>query len=163
MCGFEFDRSETRCEHGCPLGAYCNLVSCPNCDYEFPDRPHRTSWLWKLLRKKDPDPLFPHGVKPASDLPAGEAAEIVCLGATRGSRFNALTVYGLEPGAKITIIQQHPSCVIRIDETELALDRDIARDILVRTADGSDSAAASQRSPRPDYVEESATAPNGPP
>jgi hypothetical protein len=30
------------------------------------------------------------------------------------------------------MIQQRPSCVIRIDETELALDPEIAEDVLVR-------------------------------
>jgi Fe2+ transport system protein FeoA len=133
MCGFEFDRTDTRCEHGCPLGAFCNLVSCPNCDYEFPDRPQRTSWLWRLLRRKDPDPLFPEGVQSAASLAPGESAEVVCLGSSRSPRYSALAVYGLVAGAEITLIQRRPSCVIRIDETELALDPEIAEEILVRT------------------------------
>ena len=134
MCGFEFDRSDTKCQHGCPLGAFCNLVSCPNCNYEFPDRPQRTSWLWRLLRRKDPDPLYPEGVQTASNLRPGDKAEVVCLGSGGSSRYSALTVYGLVPGAVITLVQRQPSCVIRIDETELALDTEIADDILVRTA-----------------------------
>ena len=134
MCGFEFDRSDTICQHGCPLGAFCNLVSCPNCSYEFPDRPQRTSWLWRLLRRKDPDPLYPEGVLPASRLRPGETAEVVCLGSSASPRYSALTIYGLEPGAEITLVQRQPSCVIRVDETELALDTEIADEILVRTA-----------------------------
>jgi len=132
MCGFEFDRTDTVCAHGCPLGSFCNLVSCPNCDYEFPDRPQRTSWLWRLLRKKEPDNLLPKDVIPASHLRSGEDAEVVCLGSSKSPRYSALTVFGLEPGASITMIQQRPSCVIRIDETELALDTEIAGEILVR-------------------------------
>lgn len=133
MCGFEFERTDTRCEHGCPLGAYCNLVSCPNCDYEFPDRPQRTSWLWRLLRRKEPDPPLPEGIMPASQMLPGTTAEVVCLGAGQLDGSGALSVYGLEPGAEIELIQQRPSCVIRIDETELAMDREIAEGILVKS------------------------------
>ena len=132
MCGFEFDRGDTRCEHGCPLGAFCNLVACPNCDYEFPDRPRRTSWLARLLKLKDPDPLLPPGVKTAADLHPGDTADVVCLGSSKSPRYSSLAIYGLESGAKISVIQQHPSCVIHVDETELAIDRQIAQEILVR-------------------------------
>jgi Fe2+ transport system protein FeoA len=107
-------------------------VSCPNCDYEFPDKPQRTSWLWRLLRRKEPDSLLPQNVITASHLQSGEQAEVVCLGSSKSPRYSALTVYGIEPGATITMIQQRPSCVIRIDETELALDPEIAQEILVR-------------------------------
>jgi Fe2+ transport system protein FeoA len=41
-------------------------------------------------------------------------------------------VYGLGPDAEITLVQHQPACVIRIGETELAIDSDIARDILVQ-------------------------------
>jgi Fe2+ transport system protein FeoA len=41
-------------------------------------------------------------------------------------------VFGLGPDAEITLVQRQPACVIRIGETELALDPDIARDILVQ-------------------------------
>jgi Fe2+ transport system protein FeoA len=46
-------------------------------------------------------------------------------------------VYGLGPDAEITLVQHQPACVIRIGETELAIDSDIARDILVQPLDGS--------------------------
>jgi Fe2+ transport system protein FeoA len=39
------------------------------------------------------------------------------------------------PGAEVTLIQRRPACVVKIGETELALDPEIAADLLVRPAD----------------------------
>lgn len=96
-------------------------AACPMCGFEFDRRDTHC-----------PDPMLPDGVQSASDLRLGDRAEVVCLGSSKIPRHSALIVYGLEPGAEITLIQNHPSCVLRIDETELALDREIAKEILVR-------------------------------
>jgi Fe2+ transport system protein FeoA len=42
-----------------------------------------------------------------------------------------LTVFGLTPGTEITLLQRHPSFVLRVGETEVGLDKQIARQILV--------------------------------
>jgi Fe2+ transport system protein FeoA len=54
------------------------------------------------------------------------------------------------PGAELRIVQQQPACVIRVGETELALDREIAREILVEPAE--------MEGDRPQLVGEPATA-----
>lgn len=132
LCGFEFARTDTLCHHGCPLGAMCHLVRCPNCAYEHPDHPAAGSWLDRLLgRSTRPARCLPETVCPAGDLEPGERASVVCAGSSGGSRERALTVFGLAPGAEIEIVQQRPACVVRIGETELALDPEIARQILV--------------------------------
>ena len=98
MCGYEFDRDDTLCGHGCPLGSLCNLVRCSNCEYEFPDAPRRRSWLRKLLsRSKRPERL-PPDVRAVSELAAGEAATVVCLGERNGSRYGTLSVFGIVAG-----------------------------------------------------------------
>jgi Fe2+ transport system protein FeoA len=61
----------------------------------------------------------------------GERAKVLCLGGGSSSRNNSLAVFGLVPGAEVTVVQQRPSCVLRVGETELALDTEIASDILV--------------------------------
>ena len=53
LCGFEFQRADSLCKHGCPLGAACTLARCPQCEYEFPERLPGTSWLRRLFRKED--------------------------------------------------------------------------------------------------------------
>ncbi len=133
LCGFEFDREDTLCSHGCPLGPVCNLLRCPSCEYEFPETPRRVSWLRKLLGRRDEGPSrLPADVRRATELPSGARAEILCLGDTRSPRQDRLGAFGVVPGAEITLVQRQPACVIRIGETELALDREIADEILVR-------------------------------
>jgi len=135
MCGYEFDRDDTLCGHGCPLGSLCNLVRCSNCEYEFPDAPRRRSWLKKLLSRSTRPARLPPDVRAVSTLAPGEAATVVCLGERNGSRYGTLSVFGIVAGAEVTLIQRRPACVVKIGETELALDPEIAADLLVRPAD----------------------------
>jgi len=110
----------------------CNLICCPSCGYEFPERPSGDSWLKRLLgRQTEPAISLPEGVVAASELEPGDRARLVCMGLSTGTRERSLTSFGLVPGAEVEIVQQRPACVIRIDETELALDREIANEILV--------------------------------
>ena len=132
LCGFEFEKLDTLCSHGCPLGGSCNFVRCPGCQYEFLEKPRKVSWLKRLLGKEPVDePPLPEGVVPLKELKRGEVARVICLGGDNGSRHNTLAVFGLAAEAEITLIQQLPSCVLRVGETELAVDPEIAKEILV--------------------------------
>lgn len=138
LCGFEFEKTDTLCAHGCPLGSLCHLVRCPACEYEFPETPPAVSFVRRLLRRRLPTVAgLPPGVRTAAELRPGQKATVLCLGSTVTDRHRTLTVYGLGPDAEITLVQHQPACVIRIGETELALDPDIARDILVQPLDAS--------------------------
>lgn len=132
LCGLGFERADTLCAHGCPLGAMCRLVRCPECGYEFPEAPEGASWWDRLLgrRTETPDPR-PEGVKALADLPDGTRARVVCLGARDTGRHGSLAVFGFVPGAEVTLLQRRPACVVKVDETELALDVEIAREVLV--------------------------------
>ncbi|MFQ5747196.1 MAG: FeoA family protein [Gemmatimonadota bacterium] len=135
MCGYEFEPADTLCAHGCPLGSLCRLSRCPNCEYEFPETPRAVSWLRRFLSRGRAAPeALPEGVRTAEELRSGEKATVLCCGASRSSRSDTLTVFGLVPGAEITLIQRRPACVLRVGETELALDPAIAREILVQPA-----------------------------
>lgn len=114
----------------------CNLVRCPSCHYEFAESYPRVSWLRRLLSRA-PVSLadnLPTEVQPVSELSFGTQAEVLCVGGSGNGRQDRLAVFGLAPGAEITVIQQTPSCVLKIDETELALDPEIAAQILVRVS-----------------------------
>jgi len=130
FCGFEFDKSDTLCHHGCPLGATCRLSRCPNCQYEFTESPPAVTWLRGLFRRKPADDLTERA-RSVRDLRRGERARVVCLGGGTPVKQNTLSVFGLVPGAEVELVQQYPSCVVRVGETELALDTEIARGILV--------------------------------
>ena len=132
LCGFEFEKLDTLCSHGCPLGGSCNFVRCPGCQYEFLEKPRKVSWLTRLLGREPVDePPLPEGVVPLKELKRGEVARVICLGGDNGSRHNTLAVFGFAADAEITLIQQRPSCVVKVGETELALDPEIAAEVLV--------------------------------
>lgn len=130
FCGFEFEPEDTLCRHGCPLRTTCGLIRCPGCDYEFPERPAPISWLGRLLRGRAAE--APCG-RTASlvDLEAGAAVEVVAVPAGDRRR-NTLAVFGLVPETTIILLQKRPACVIKVGETELALDPEVAAGILVR-------------------------------
>lgn len=132
FCGFEFEPEDTLCRHGCPLREACGLIRCPSCDFEFPERPAAVSWLGRILgRRRSREGRICDRVMTVGELEGGERAEVVGLTGRSGRR-NALSVFGLVPGSELTLIQRRPAFVLRIGETELALDEEIAREILVR-------------------------------
>ncbi len=131
LCGFEFEKRDTACAQGCPLGRFCKLVRCPNCQYEFTEQPEFIGLLRRILHR--PRPLAPRGdAISLPELHEGESSELVCLSCEHASRRSALAVYGLVPGSRVVLQQKRPSYVIRIGETELALEAEIAREILVK-------------------------------
>ena len=60
------------------------------------------------------------------------AACALVSGGRNGSRYSALAVFGLLERSEVTLVQRGRSCVLRIGETELALDLGIAEEILVQ-------------------------------
>jgi Fe2+ transport system protein FeoA len=66
---------------------------------------------------------------------AGETGVVVGVdaGTPRGERLFAL---GVTPGAVITVLQTFPGVVFRCDQTELVVERAIAREILIRRSEG---------------------------
>lgn len=129
LCGFGFEPEDALCAHGCPLRSHCGLVRCPACDYEFTEQPKRGSWLDRLLgRAPEPPTEAECEALSVDQLQAGQTASVLSLSGSR----NKLAVFGLVPGTEITLLQRRPACVVQVGETELALDREIARRILVR-------------------------------
>jgi len=65
-------------------------------------------------------------------LQAGENGKIVYMCTSEHSRLDKLSSMGLFPGVMVKVHQRQPSFVIVFEETTLAMDYDIARDIYVR-------------------------------
>ena len=130
LCGFEFEPEDAVCAHGCPMRSHCALVRCPACEYEFAERPSRGSW-WSRLFGGATATAPEEGQCEAlsvDQLRAGQTASVLSLSGDR----NRLAVFGLVPGTEIKLLQRRPACVVQVGETELALDPEIARRILVR-------------------------------
>ena len=95
----------------------------------------------------DPNDLpIPPGDEPASEegaavmplisrlsrLGIGEHATVAFLTPSFHKRFDRLTAFGMIPGSELTLHQRKPAYVVRLGETELALDPEIADEIYVR-------------------------------
>lgn len=130
FCGFEFEPEDTLCQHGCPMHTTCGLIRCPSCDYEFPEKPAAVSWFGRLFRKARSEP--PCGLYcTLAELETGSDAEVISV-PVAGRRRDTLAVFGLVPEMTLTLLQKRPACVVRVGETELALDPEIADGIVVK-------------------------------
>lgn len=78
--------------------------------------------------RKEVKPL----VMPLRDLEPGEEGRIVFIVPKEHTRLDRLSSLGVLPGSTIKLRQKRPSFVIKIGETELAIDEEIAREIYVR-------------------------------
>lgn len=131
LCGLVFGRADALCHHGCPLAESCHLTRCPSCGYEFPDQPQGTRGVWSRLvslGRRRAARLDPGGPT-VCDLAAGSRARVLHLAGERSR--DALAVFGLVPGAELELLQRSPAFVLRVGETELALDAAVAARILI--------------------------------
>ncbi len=64
-------------------------------------------------------------------LEAGKTARIAYVSTPSHQRLHKLFSFGLTPGVTLKLHQKSPSYVIRCEQTELALEEDVARDIYV--------------------------------
>lgn len=67
-----------------------------------------------------------------AELKAGTKAKVAYITTKHHSRLDKLTTMGIIPGATISVHQTFPSYVIKIGETQIALDKDALQDIYVR-------------------------------
>ena len=75
-------------------------------------------------------------IVPLERVSIGEKGTVAFVHTTRHSYWQRLSTFGLAPGRVIHLRQRHPALVIRLGETELALDRQAGQEIFVRRARG---------------------------
>jgi len=66
-----------------------------------------------------------------TELEAGQEARVAYINTQSNERMHQLTQLGIQPGQTIRIHQNYPALVIRINSTQIALDKEVAEDILV--------------------------------
>ncbi len=71
-------------------------------------------------------------VIPATLLREGEEATVAYLSTKAKSRLEKVATLGITPGSKIVLLQRRPAYLLQVDETQLALDEDIVKEIYVR-------------------------------
>ena len=70
-------------------------------------------------------------VIPLSEIRAGDSGRVLYMTMQDHDRLDRLTSLGLFPGREIKVHQREPSFVVLIGETQLALDKEIVKDIFV--------------------------------
>ncbi len=71
-------------------------------------------------------------VRSLSDFEVGKEGRIVYIVPSDPSRLNRLNSIGINAGSVIKLLQRWPSVVVKVDETTVALDPDIAKEIFVK-------------------------------
>ncbi len=62
----------------------------------------------------------------------GQQGKIVFITPSDASRISRLSSIGVIPGAVIRLVQRRPSVVLQIDETTIAIDPELAREIFIK-------------------------------
>jgi Fe2+ transport system protein FeoA len=68
---------------------------------------------------------------PLSKAPTGMMARVATIRSARPGRLERLSLLGIVPGSQVRLEQRWPEIVVRVGETELSLDEDIADQIIV--------------------------------
>jgi DtxR family Mn-dependent transcriptional regulator len=69
-----------------------------------------------------------------SEFEVGSKGRITFIVPTESSRLSKLNSLGITAGSIIRLLQKNPSYVIQIDETTVAIDPEVAKDIYVKRA-----------------------------
>ncbi len=150
MCGTQFDPTGRDICGSCPLSGGCELVCCPNCGYSTvdPSRSGLARWASRLFgrRQRRPgrrgrgrrrrSPRRRAGQLSLAEVPEGERVEIVGFNGLPQRKRLQLRAYGVSRGTEVEILQQSPLTIFRAENTELALERHLARAIRVRARSG---------------------------
>ncbi len=68
---------------------------------------------------------------PLSQAPSGSRVRILAFGRVPAERADYLMAYGCAPGREVRVLQQVPVTVLQLEGTELALENELAREIVV--------------------------------
>lgn len=75
-------------------------------------------------------------LKPLTALSPGTSGTIVRVTRDLTHRAERLAALGVTPGASVRVLQTFPGIIFECDETELAVERAVARSILIAVEDG---------------------------
>ncbi len=133
-CGHGFERAAAAACGSCPLRRGCPLVCCPACGHVDVDvaRSRVARLVTPLLHGRAARRPRRAGERTLADVPPERCAVVrgfrPGIPADRQEQFRA---YGLAAGRAVKVLQQAPVTIVRVDHTELAFERDLARWVLV--------------------------------
>lgn len=75
-------------------------------------------------------------IVPLIELEPGRAGRIMFMTAGAQKRVERLLSLGIMPGAGVKLLQKNPSVVVKVDETTIAMETEIAREIYIKPDSG---------------------------
>ena len=129
LCSTDFEGAE--CHSSCPMARGCAMVRCPKCGYEFVESGRIVDMLRRWIRRA-PAPSR-SGLQPLTNVAEGTVAPVASIRASTG-RVNRLASFGIVPGSQVRVVARKPTVVLQCGSTSLALEEDVAREILVAIA-----------------------------
>ena len=88
-------------------------------------------------------------VSPLSQIAQGKRGKVAYVYAPESSQLQKLMAMGILPGAPIVLIQNFPSYVFQVSQTQFAVDKDIADAIYVRLVEPENTSELDREQPHP--------------
>ncbi len=139
LCGYRFDPATEPSCRWCPLQGGCAMVCCPACGHTTIDPSRsRLAALFDgyLARRRQAKNAADHAGTLAGIPPGGTATVSGFVGDMAPIHRERLQAYGLVPGREVTVVRHAPVTVIRVGNSELALEVELARQVYVGQRDG---------------------------
>ena len=111
------------------LDAICTLLGHPR------ECPHGRPIAPGLCCRRAENKIEPV-VMPLNKLKAGERGRIIYVSTKHHSRLDRLTDLGVTPGEEVKVHQTFPAFVLKVRETDIAIDNDVLKDVYVRRNNG---------------------------
>lgn len=128
MRGDEFERGACQFEHFVNeeiIASICTLLGHPSICPHGKKIPRGECCI---SAKKNLEPV----ISPLSTIKTGKTVKVVYISTKSHTSLDRLTGIGVVPGLVLTIHQKFPSMILQYGETQLALDKDIAKNVFVR-------------------------------
>ena len=111
------------------MDAICTLLGHPR---ECPHGRHIPRGACCRRTEDKIDPV----VMPLNKLRSGDTGKIVYVSTKHHSRLDRLTDLGITPGEEVKVHQTFPAFVLKVRETDIAIDTDVLKDVYVRRYNG---------------------------
>lgn len=122
----------------------CTLVCCPNCGYQTVNvgrsKFARLASLLLSTKSREKYPSERDNEDCLAEVPVGKKAKVIGFTADFPlDKRSYLQAYGLVPNYLVEILAHSPVTIVRLDNSELALENDLARGIIVEWRSRSES------------------------
>lgn len=136
MCHMTLDATaQAQACRSCPLyrwtrGCRLQLIHCPGCGYH--SLPIEEVAKPQAPPAVEPLPMKGSGVaRPLSELAVGAQARLLSFDGLNDKDLQRLMAYGLVPGVRLKVLQRVPAYILKVHETELAVEGALTKAIYV--------------------------------